>query len=126
MSAIETRDRTGSRVGSRRRSGLVAWVRDALEPPDVGERGSPEWRAFRRFALMVPLANFAGAIDLFGFWLLVLPLPSVHDSAQLQLLNLIVFAIYMPLTFCVAGTWTKAIAMPMIRWLNEDRPPDDR
>ena len=121
--AIET---PGTRLGSRRRSGIVGWVQRALAPPSVGEPGSREWRAFRRFALMVPLANLAGAIDLFGFWLLVLPLPPVHDAAQLQALNLILFAVYMPVSFCVAGAWTKKIAMPMVRWLNEDRPPNDR
>src|SRR5947208_13106366 len=103
--AIETPGAT--RLGGRRRSGIVGWVRRALAPPSVGEPGSREWRAFRRFALMVPLANLAGAIDLFGFWLLVLPLPPVHDAAQLQALNLILFAIFMPASFCVAGAWTK-------------------
>ena len=103
----------------------VEALRRMRRPPGSGLAG-PEGRALRLFGWLVPLANFAGAFDVFIFLFYVLPpLPAVDDVSQARLINTIAFAIYMPLTMVVAGFLSTLVSLPTIRWLQAGRPPDD-
>jgi adenylate cyclase len=87
-----------------------------------------EGRALRRFGVLVPLANFAGALDVFVFMFYVLPpsLPAVPHPAHVRMVNELAFAIYMPATMVVAGFLSTLIALPTLHWLEERRPPTSR
>src|SRR3954466_13811512 len=90
-----------------------------------GERGSAERRAFHRFALVIPIANLWGAIDVFLFLWFVAPLPSIANLGQARLLNVIPFAICMPLTFMARGSLSNKCAEPIARWLDSGDEADE-
>src|SRR4051794_35426351 len=96
-------------------------------PPGAGV-GGPEGRALRRYAFLVPFANLAGAVDVFVFLVYVLPptFPAVSNVAHLCLLNLIAFAIFMPLSLVAGGFLTTLISLPTAHWLEGRRELGDR
>jgi adenylate cyclase len=96
-------------------------------PPGVGIEG-PEGRALRRYGFLVPFANLAGAVDVFVFLVYVLPpsFPAVSNVAHLRLLNVIMFAIFMPLSMLAGGFLTTLISLPTVHWLEGNRDLDDR
>src|SRR4051812_20074931 len=91
-----------------------------------GAPGSVERRAFKRFAIGIPIANMCGAIDVFLFLWFVTPLPPLDDRAQVQLINGIVFAVALPLTFVVCGSLCNKCADPIARWLDSGKPADEQ
>src|SRR5437764_3119881 len=108
----------------------AAW-REALRrmrrPPGAGF-GGPEGRALRLFGLVVPLANFAGALDVFVFlfWILPPSFPSVHDVGRVRMVNEIAFAVFMPGSMVVGAFLGTLIGLPILHWLQSGRAPDDR
>jgi adenylate cyclase len=105
--------------------GRRAPLRRLLAPRIGGAPGSAERRAFKRFALVVPLGNFAGAIDVFLFLWYVLPLPTVDDAAHVKLVNAVAFAVSVVVTFGLAWLWSNAIAAPIADWLESGEPADE-
>lgn len=89
-----------------------------------GARGSIERRAFKRFAIGIPIANMCGAIDVFAFLWFVAPVPEIHDRGHAQLVNAIALAVVMPLTFIVCGSLCNKCADPIARWLDSGKPAD--
>src|SRR4051794_39579076 len=77
-----------------------------------GPRGGRERRAFPRFALVIPIANFWGALDVFLFLWFVAPLPSVEPLGHVQRVNAIVFAITLVVTFIICGSLSNKCAEP--------------
>ena len=114
---------TGS--GRIERSGPVQFVRRAFCARIGGAPGSRERRAHSRFATVIPLANLAGAIDVFFFLWFVSPLPPPTDEANLRLVNSVAMAVLMPLTFVVCASLSNKAAEPVAEWLNSGRPADD-
>src|SRR4051794_10608041 len=102
--------------GRSQRVGLVRFVRRAFGPNVGGAQGSAERRAFLRFALVIPIANFCGAIDVFAFLWWVLPLPQVPNLAEARMLNMVVFAVLMVVTFVTCGSLANKCADPIARW----------
>ena len=90
-----------------------------------GEQGSKERRAFHRFAITIPIANVCGALDVFLFLWFVAPLPPVHNLAHVQYVNVIAFAITMPVTFLICGSLSNKCAEPIARWLDSGEPADE-
>src|SRR3954451_21092360 len=82
-----------------------------------GAKGSRERRAFHRFALVIPIANFWGALDVFLFLWFVAPLPSVEHLSHVQRVNALVFAIPLVVTFIICGSRSNKGAEPIGRWL---------
>lgn len=110
----------GERGGSR-----AGFLRRAFRLNIGGAPGSVERRAFHRFALVIPIANLCGAIDVFLFLWFVAPLPGVHDVAQVHLVNAIAFAATMAVTFVVCGSLSNKCAEPIARWLDSGEDADD-
>jgi adenylate cyclase len=103
----------------------VWWfVKRAFELNIGGAPGSRERRAFKRFAVGIPIANLCGAIDVFLFLWFVAPLPELQDKAHVQSVNGIAFAIAMPLTFIACGSLCNKCADPIARWLDSGKPAD--
>jgi adenylate cyclase len=98
-------------------------------PQRPATKGVADPRSARRtltyltFALIV--ANACGAIDVFVFLMYIVPTPDVAD-ANLDRLNLIVFAAggLLSLTACTA--WSSRRGRPMKEWLFSGRPPTER
>src|SRR3954447_15455847 len=90
-----------------------------------GASGSVERRAFHRFAVVIPIANLLGAIDVFLFLWFVAPLPPIDNLAQARLVNLGVFALTMLVTFTVCGSLGNKCAEPIVRWLDSGTDADD-
>src|SRR5436190_5142544 len=86
------------------RTSNLGFIRRAFTLNIGGAPGSRERRAFHRFALVIPIANFWGAIDVFLFLWFVAPLPAVPDLAQVRLVNTIAFAVTMVVTFIACGS----------------------
>jgi class 3 adenylate cyclase len=107
------------------RASITRFVRRAFSLNIGGERGSIERRAFHRFALVIPIANFCGAIDVFLFLWFVAPLPPVHDLAQVRLVNTAAFALTLLVTFTICGSLSNKCAEPIARWLDSGEPADD-
>src|SRR4051794_5413492 len=101
------------------------FVRRAFRLNIGGERGSIERRAFHRFALVIPIANFCGAIDVFLFLWFVAPLPAVDDIGQARVVNAIAFAATMLITFTVCGSLSNKCAEPIARWLDSGAKADE-
>lgn len=113
---------------SQRRVALRKAVGRAFGPCVGGKLGSRERKAFWRFAVVIPLANLAGAIDVFVFLWYVLPLPDLGSGqrhANLEHTNLIAFAITMVITFLTCATLSNLIAQPIADWLDSDEPADE-
>jgi adenylate cyclase len=123
--AADTGAAAGALPRERPRPGLLKKFRDAIALLPVGEPGSPERRAWTLFALLTPLANLSGAIDVFVFLQWVIPLPRVGSVAHVRLLNEIAFAIYLPLSFMCAGIWSNLRGRPIADWVNSGRPADE-
>ena len=103
----------------------ASFVRRAFTLNIGGERGSVERRAFKRFAIGIPIANLCGALDVFAFLWFVAPLPPIHDKAHVQLVNGIAFAATMVLTFVVCGSLCNRCAEPIARWLDSGERADE-
>ena len=80
--------------GRPERLSVVRFVRRAFGAQHRRRPGSVERRAFWRFALVIPIANFCGAIDVFAFLWWVLPLPEVQDLGQVRMVNIAAFAVH--------------------------------
>src|SRR5260221_14653203 len=93
----------------------VQFVRRAFVLNIGGAPGSIERRAFQRFALVIPIANLCGAIDVFLFLWFVAPLPHVQNLAQAKMVNAIAFAITMVTTFIACGSLSNRCAEPIAR-----------
>src|SRR3954452_7268434 len=101
------------------------FIRRAFRLNIGGERGSIERRAFKRFALVIPIANMCGAIDVFAFLWIVAPLPHLQDRGHVQFINTIAFVICMSVTFVACGSMSNKCAEPIARWLDSGKPADD-
>src|SRR3954452_22935510 len=86
------------------RASIAGFIRRAFMLNIGGTPGSIERRAFHRFALVIPIANLCGAIDVFLFLWFVAPLPHVQDLAQVKAVNAVAFAITMVTTFIACGS----------------------
>jgi class 3 adenylate cyclase len=104
---------------------LTRFIRRAFTLNIGGERGSVERRAFHRFALVIPVANFMGAIDVFLFLWFVAPLPPLEDLGQVKFVNGIAFAITMATTFIICGSLCNRCAEPIARWLDSGEAADE-
>jgi len=102
-------------------------LRRTRRPPGSG-LGGEEGRALRRLGLLVPVANFTGAIDVFVFMFWVLPpsLPALHHPGHVRMLNEVAFAIYLPGSMVAGAFLSTLVALPTLRWLEARRPPTDR
>ncbi|MFL5841417.1 MAG: adenylate/guanylate cyclase domain-containing protein [Thermoleophilaceae bacterium] len=112
--------------GRTKRSGPVCFIRRAWGPNIGGAPGSVERRAFWRFATVIPIANFCGAVDVFLFLWFVLPLPAVGSLAEVRLVNTIAFAVTMLVTFVICGSLANKCADPIARWLDSGEPADEK
>jgi adenylate cyclase len=90
-----------------------------------GAPGSVERRAFHRFALVIPIANFCGAIDVFLFLWFVAPLPTLDNLGQVRFVNTIAFLVTMVVTFIACGSMSNKCAEPIARWLDSGEDADD-
>jgi adenylate cyclase len=117
------RGERATRAGFLRRAFTL--VRRAFTLNIGGAPGSVERRAFHRFALVIPIANLCGAIDVFLFLWYVQPLPSVPDLGQVQFVNSIAFAVTMVVTFIACGSLSNKCAEPIARWLDSGEDADD-
>jgi class 3 adenylate cyclase len=109
----------------RERASIAGFIRRAFTLNIGGAPGSIERRAFHRFALVIPIANLCGAIDVFLFLWFVSPLPPVHDLGQVRLVNTIAFAVVMVTTFVACGSLCNKCAEPIARWLDSGEDADD-
>src|SRR5437763_1670747 len=94
-------------------------------PIVAGAPGSRERRAWWRFAIIIPVANFCGAVDLFVFLWYVLPLPSVPDQQHVQHVNAIAFVTTLVVTFAACSAKGRAHLRPVARWINSGQPADE-
>ena len=113
----------GPRRGER--LSLARFIRRAFTLNIGGAPGSVERRAFHRFALVIPIANFCGAIDVFLFLWFVAPLPAVDDIGQVRLVNTVAFVVTMLVTFTICGSLSNKCAEPIARWLDSGGDADD-
>src|SRR3954468_16946609 len=111
--------------GRTARLSVTRFIRRALTLNIGGARGSRERRAFHRFALVIPVANLWGALDVFLFLWFVAPLPSIENLGHARLVNMIAFAVCMPITFIACGSMSNRCAEPIARWLDSDEPADE-
>ncbi|MFL5896415.1 MAG: adenylate/guanylate cyclase domain-containing protein [Thermoleophilaceae bacterium] len=119
--AALTDRRRGERLKSVRRA-----VMRAIGPCIGGAPGSIERRAFWRFALVIPIANLAGAFDVFAFLWKIAPTPSdVANPAHVQHVNTVVFLITMVVTFFICGSISNRVAEPIANWLDSGEPADE-
>jgi adenylate cyclase len=102
----------------------MSFLRRAFTLNIGGAPGSVERRAFHRFALVIPIANLCGAIDVFMFLWFVAPLPKVPDLAEVQLVNFIAFCVTLVTTFIVCGSLSNRCAEPIARWLDSGDDAD--
>jgi adenylate cyclase len=107
------------------RSERTSFLRRAFSLNIGGAPGSRERRAFHRFALVIPIANFMGAVDVFLFLWFVAPLPPVDDLGQVRMVNAIAFATTMVVTFLICGSMSNRCAEPIARWLDSGKDADD-
>src|SRR3954462_1838125 len=101
--------------GRGERASGVGFIRRAFTLNIGGAPGSVERRAFHRFALVIPIANLCGAIDVFLFLWFVTPLPHVQDLGQVKFVNAIAFAITVVTTFIACGSLSNRCAEPIAR-----------
>src|SRR3954447_8555959 len=107
------------------RASLTRFIRRAFALNIGGERGSIERRAFHRFALVIPIANFWRALGVFLFLWFVAPLPHVHNFAHVQAVNAVAFAITIVVTYIVCGSLSNRCAEPIARWLDSGEQADE-
>src|SRR5215218_4453225 len=107
------------------RSGPLHFVRRAFCATIGGAPGTIERKAHWRFANVIPIANMAGAIDVFLFLWFVAPLPAPADDAQAHLVNIIAFVIAMPITFVICASLSNKAAEPVADWLNSGEAADE-
>jgi adenylate cyclase len=107
------------------RFSFTRFVRRAFRLNIGGAPGSVERRAFHRFALVIPVANLWGAMDVFLFLWFVAPLPSVDNLAQVRMVNTVAFAGTMIVTFILCGSLSNKCAEPIARWLDSGKPADE-
>ncbi len=113
-------------TGRAQRPSVARFVRRAFDLNIGGERGSIERRAFHRFALVIPIANLAGAIDVFLFLWFIAPLPALQDRGHVQAVNALAFAIVLLVSFTICGSLSNKCAEPIARWLDSGKPADDQ
>ena len=94
-------------------------------PIVAGAPGSRERRAWWRFAIIIPVANFCGAVDVFFFLWYVLPLPHVDQQAQAEMVNTIAFGVCLAVTFLICGSKSRALFRPIADWLDSGEPADE-
>ena len=111
--------------GRGERKTLGRFIRRAFTLNIGGAPGSRERRAFHRFALVIPIANLCGAIDVFLFLWFVAPLPDVYNLSSVRAVNAIAFAVTLVVTFMVCGSLCNKCAEPIARWLDSDEDADD-
>jgi adenylate cyclase len=79
---------------------------------------------YRRLQRAGALSNLAGAVDLFAFTALLLPVtPNGYDRGEATIWNAVVFAIYMPLTMVIGRRVISEHARRFQSWLEEGRDP---
>jgi len=105
-----------------RTKALWRFVRRHLVGPTVGgARGSKERKALWRMAIVIPVANLCGAIDLFLFLWYVFPLPDDAATAQVREANAIAFVVVMFVTFMICSFRSKQLALPIADWLDSGK-----
>jgi class 3 adenylate cyclase len=110
---------------TRRLTALRRALKHVLTPCVGGKPGSRERKAFWRFAAIIPIANLAGAIDVFVFLWYIAPLPETPDIAHVEHVNTIAFAITMAVTFPACSLASRWIAQPIADWLESGEPADE-
>src|SRR3954451_25088693 len=111
--------------GRGERETLGRFIRRAFTLNIGGAPGSRERRAFHRFALVIPIANMWGAIDVFLFLWFVSPLPPVDPLGQVRFVNTIAFVVTMLVTFLICGSLSNKCAEPIARWLDSGEEADE-
>ena len=99
-------------------------LRRSCGPAVTGEPGSAERLALKRLLLVIPLANLAGAVDLFAFLWYVLPLPAEAAQDHVRLLNTVAFLACLFVTFAICGARSHRAAEPIARWVESGEPAD--
>jgi adenylate cyclase len=107
------------------RISATRFLRRAFQLNIGGAPGSRERRAFHRFALVIPIANVWGAMDVFLFLWFVAPLPTVHNLTHVRMVNLIAMGVCLVVTFIACGSMSNRCAEPIARWLDSGRPADE-
>src|SRR3954451_12302773 len=111
--------------GRTTRLSLTRFIRRAFTLNIGGAKGSHERRAFKRFALVIPIANVWGAMDVFLFLWFIAPLPKTYDLAQVRFVNVIAMVICLAVTFTICGSLSNKCAEPIARWLDSDQDADE-
>jgi adenylate cyclase len=78
----------------------------------------------RRLSIAIPVANAVGGLLVLVFLTFVVPTP-VYDDAQTRL-NLIVFAVFLPIALIVGWNLGQRAGAPVRAWLREGRIPNER
>ena len=90
------------------------------------ESSGVERRVRRQTTIAIVAANVLGALLVTVFLAFVVPVPSVSHPGRLTVLNLIVFAVGMPVAVWVGRSWSLRAAAPTRAWLSAGRAPDAR
>jgi adenylate cyclase len=79
-----------------------------------------------RLAMAAVLSNCLGAIDVFVFLALLLPLSVKHGESALILRNGIVAFVYLVTTLPLGGLWSVRRGAPIRAWLHSGEPATER
>jgi adenylate cyclase len=82
-------------------------------------------RVRRKLTVALMLANAAGALVVLVFLAFVVATPSTDDPGALVRLNLIAFAVVLPVGILVGRAWSLRVAGPARAWLVAGRAPDE-
>jgi adenylate cyclase len=75
--------------------------------------------------LAVWTANAVGAIVVFAFANWVVPTPELPNAGTVRLVNLAALGAYLLVALPVGALWGARRLRPIVRWLGEDREPDE-
>lgn len=81
------------------------------------------WRASTGVAVSVALTNLLGVAAVFAFAVWVLPSDPIPDEDRAVAVNILLAAIWIPITVLVGTMWGSRSLRPARRWLLEGRRP---